>query len=161
MQQQMMKPKEAISPDQCIFCKIVRGEIPSKKIYEDREVIAFLDINPANPGHTLVVPKKHADDITKSSEEDLTAALKVVKKITHDLKDKLNAIGVNVLQNNGKAAGQLVAHTHFHVIPRFENDVVVISYKRVHLSDSELEEIRKKLAEEKSKPAARDFEFDF
>lgn len=156
----MMKPKnESVSPDQCVFCKIVRGEIPSKKVHEDKYVIAFLDINPANPGHTLVVPKKHSEDITRSDEDDIDKCMHVVKKITADLKDKLHAIGVNVLQNNGKAAGQIVAHTHFHVIPRFENDIVVISYKRVQLSDSELEEIRKKLTEEK-KPAS-DFDLDF
>src|SRR3989338_453513 len=160
MQQQMMKPKEAITPDQCIFCKIVRGEIPSKKIYEDKDVLAFLDINPANPGHTLVVPKKHAEDITKSSEEDITKALLIVKKITHELKEKMNAIGVNVLQNNGTAAGQIVAHTHFHVIPRYPNDVVVISYQRVQLSDEQLEEIRGKLStEEKKAKTSMDFDF--
>lgn len=156
----MMRPKgESVSPDQCVFCKIVRGEIPSKKIYEDKHVIAFLDINPANPGHTLVVPKKHSEDITSSDEDDIDKCMHVVKKIVADLKGKLHAIGVNVMQNNGKAAGQIVSHTHFHVIPRFENDIVVISYKRVQLSESELEEIRKKLSEEKK--AASDFDLEF
>lgn len=160
MQQQMMKPRgESITPDQCIFCKIVRGEIPSKKVYEDKDVLAFLDINPANPGHTLVVPKKHAEDITKSDDEDMTKALRIVKKITADLKEKMNAIGVNVIQNNGKAAGQIVAHTHFHVIPRYPNDVVVISYQRVQLSDEQLEEIRSKLAHEEKKKMGMDFDF--
>lgn len=146
--------------DECIFCKIVKGDIPSKKVYEDKDTVAFLDINPANPGHTLVVPKKHSEDITKSEDDDIAKAMHVVKDITAKLKERMNAIGVNVLQNNGKAAGQLVAHTHFHVIPRYPNDVVVISYQRVHLQDSELEEIRKKLAEEPKKHA-RDFDLDF
>jgi len=141
----------------CIFCKIVRGEIPSKKVYEDKDTLAFLDINPANPGHTLVVPKKHSEDITKSDEEDIANVMRVVKNITTNLKEKMNAIGVNVMQNNGKPAGQIVAHTHFHVIPRYPNDVVVISYQRVQLSDEQLEEIRKKLSEEKK----RSFDFDF
>ncbi|KHO48516.1 MAG: Hit-like protein involved in cell-cycle regulation [archaeon GW2011_AR5] len=141
----------------CIFCKIVRGEIPSKKVYEDKDTLAFLDINPANPGHTLVVPKKHSEDITKSDEEDIAKVMRVVKNITTNLKEKMNAIGVNVMQNNGKPAGQIVAHTHFHVIPRYPNDVVVISYQRVQLSDEQLEEIRKKLSEEKK----RSFDFDF
>ncbi len=144
----------------CLFCKIVKGEIPSKKVYDDKDVIAFLDINPANPGHTLVAPKRHAEDLTKSDENDLAKAIVVTKKITLLLKEKLHAIGVNVVHNNGKAAGQLVPHMHFHVIPRYENDMVVISYKRVHLSDDELEEIRKKLSEEK-KPARKDFDLDF
>ena len=141
----------------CIFCKIVRGEIPSKKVYEDKDTLAFLDINPANPGHTLVVPKKHSEDLTKSDEEDIANVMRVVKNITTNLKEKMNAIGVNVMQNNGKPAGQIVAHTHFHVIPRYPNDVVVISYQRVQLSDEQLEEIRKKLSEEKK----RSFDFDF
>ncbi len=159
MQQTSIKPYDTHdAPGDCVFCKIARGEIPSKKIYEDKDVIAFLDINPANPGHTLVVPKKHAEDITKTDEEDIEKAMRIVRKITASLKEKMNAIGVNVLQNNGKAAGQLVAHTHFHVIPRYPNDVVVISYQRVQLSDSELEEIRKKLSQEEKK---RDFDFDF
>ena len=156
----MEKPKGGISPDQCVFCKIVRGEIPSKKIHEDKDTIAFLDINPANPGHTLVVPKKHSDDMTKASEEDLSKATLVVKKIVSDLKEKMDAIGVNVLLNNGAAAGQIVAHTHFHVIPRYPNDVVVISYQRVQLSDEQLEEIRSKLStEEKRTKIGMDFDF--
>lgn len=149
-----------VTEHECIFCKIVKGEVPSKKVYEDKDVIAFLDINPANPGHTLVVPKKHAEDITKSDEEDLEKCIHVVKKITAKLKEKLNAIGVNVIQSNGHAAGQIIAHTHFHVIPRYENDMVVISYKRIQLSDADLEEIRKKISEDK-KPAARDFDLEF
>ena len=142
----------------CIFCKIVRGEIPSKKIYEDKDTLAFLDINPANPGHTLVVPKKHSEDLTKSDEEDIAKVMRVVKNITANLKEKMDAIGVNVLQSNGKPAGQIIAHTHFHVIPRYPNDVVVISYQRVQLSDEQLEDIRKKLSMEEKK---RSFDFDF
>jgi len=149
-----------VNEQDCIFCKIVRGEIPSKKVYEDKDTLAFLDINPANPGHTLVVPKKHSEDLTKSGEEDITKAMHVVKKITATLKEKMNAIGVNVLQNNGKPAGQIVAHTHFHVIPRYPNDVVVISYQRVQLSDEQLEEIRGKLStEEKKAKTSMDFDF--
>src|SRR3989338_5567535 len=146
-----------VNEQDCIFCKSVRGEIPSKKVYEDKDTLAFLDINPANPGHTIVVPKKHSEDITKSDEEDIAKVMRVVKNITTNLKEKMNAIGVNVMQNNGKPAGQIVAHTHFHVIPRYPNDVVVISYQRVQLSDEQLEEIRKKLSEEKK----RSFDFDF
>lgn len=148
-----------VNESECIFCKIARGEIPSKKIYEDKDTIAFLDINPANPGHTLVVPKKHAEDLTKSDREDIEKTVIVVKNIVERLKDRMNAIGVNVLQNNGQAAGQIVAHMHFHVIPRYENDLVVISYKRMQLTENELEEIRKKLSEEKTRK--KDFDFDF
>lgn len=148
-----------VTQEECIFCKIAKGEIPSKKVYDDKDTIAFLDINPANPGHTLVVPKKHAEDLTKSNDEDIVKAMHVVKKITTSLKEKMNAIGVNVLQNNGKAAGQIVGHTHFHVIPRYPNDIVVISYQRQQIPDIEMEEIRKKLEE---KPhTKKDIDFDF
>lgn len=148
-----------VSEQDCIFCKIIRGEIPSKKVYEDKDVMAFLDINPANPGHTLVVPKKHAEDLTKSSDEDIAKVMHVARKITSHLKEKMSAIGVNVIQSNGKAAGQIIAHTHFHVIPRYENDVVVISYQRVQLTDEQFEEIRKKLSTEEKRSSTMDFDF--
>lgn len=153
-----MTTQTTIKSEDCLFCKIVRGEIPSKKIYDDKNVIAFLDINPATPGHVLVVPKKHAEDITKSSEDDLSDAIVAVKKISTLLIEKMNAIGVNVIQNNGKHAGQLVSHIHFHVIPRYPNDNVIITYQRAHLSEEDLEEIRKKLSEEKP---AKSMDFDF
>ena len=153
-----MVMNQQISPSECLFCKIIKGEIPARKVYEDASTIAFLDINPANPGHTLVVPKKHSEDITKADSHDLAKAMEVVKSITQKLKEKMNAIGVNVLQNNGHAAGQIVAHIHFHVIPRYPNDVVVISYQRAHLSDMEMEEIRKKLSEQSER---KDFDLEF
>jgi histidine triad (HIT) family protein len=146
----------------CIFCKIVKGEIPAKKIYEDDHTLAFLDINPANPGHALVVPKKHSEDITHADDKDLNMAIDVVKKIVQQQKERLGAHGVNVIQNNGKQAGQLVAHLHFHVIPRFQGDMVVISYQRTQLSEAQLEEVRKKLSEEKSSvPDPKSFDMNF
>lgn len=154
----MLNDARGASADSCLFCKIVKGEIPSKKVYDDKDVVAFLDINPTNPGHTLVVPKKHADDLTKSSDDDIAKAMHVVRKITASLKEKMNAIGVNVLQNNGKAAGQIVAHTHFHIIPRYANDMVVISYPRQQIPEAAMEEIRKKLED---KPQKHDIDFDF
>lgn len=146
----------SVTEKECLFCKIARGEIPSKKVYEDKDVIAFLDINPANPGHTLVVPKKHADDITKSNDSDLEKTILVVKKIATDLREKFNALGVNVIQNNGQGAGQIVSHIYFHVIPRFPNDKVLITYQRTPMSENDLEEIKNKFAD---KP--KDLDFDF
>ncbi len=146
----------------CIFCKIVKGEIPAKKIYEDSHTIAFLDINPANPGHTLVVPKKHSEDITHADDGDLHKTIEAVKIIVKRQKEHLGAHGVNVLQNNGKQAGQLVAHLHFHVIPRFQGDMVVISYQRNQLTEEQLEEVRKKLSEEtKALPDPKSFDLEF
>ena len=147
-----------MNPAECLFCKIARGEIPSSKVHDDHDVMAFLDINPANPGHVLVVQKKHATDITTADEKDLEKTIAVVKKIALKQKEKLNAEGVNVIQNNGHAAGQLVAHIHFHVIPRYAGDGVMIKYPRASVSGEEMEEIRKKLSEE---PARKDFELDF
>ena len=144
---------------QCIFCHIVSGKVSSKKVYEDANTIAFLDINPANPGHTLVVPKKHSEDITSADSHDIARAMEVVKMITQRLKERMHAAGVNVIQNNGHAAGQIVAHVHFHVIPRYPNDVVVISYQRAHISDTEMEEIRKKMSETHVERKDYDLEF--
>jgi len=106
----------------CIFCKIVAGEIPSYKIYEDKNTFAFLDIKPINPGHVLVVSKKHYQNIEEITEDDLRDLILVVKKIGAILKTKLGVAGYNVYENNDPVAGQAVPHIHFHVIPRTEND---------------------------------------
>jgi len=108
-------------PD-CIFCKIIAGEIPSTKIYEDEKVLAFLDINPINPGHTLVIPKTHSEDLLTASEDDLVAVIKAVKKIAPAVVRGVGAQGFNLGVNNGEAAGQIVNHLHFHIMPRFEGD---------------------------------------
>ncbi|MBI2076394.1 MAG: HIT family protein [Candidatus Aenigmarchaeota archaeon] len=142
----------------CLFCKIVKGEIPSKKVYEDSNTLAFLDINPANPGHTLVMPKKHAENIFDVEEDSLKSTISIVKEMAAAVKEKMNAAGVNVVQNNGKYAGQLVNHVHFHVIPRFENDNVIISYKRVQLTEKELDDVAKKLLQKQ--PAKRVDDWD-
>ncbi len=144
----------------CLFCKIVKGEMPAKKVYEDDSVIAFLDINPANPGHTLVVPKKHTETIADIEDSDLEKVIVVVKNIAKKLKDELDTAGLNIVQNNGKLAGQLVSHIHFHVIPRFAGDQVIITYQRAQVDENKMEEIRKKLTEEAA-PAPKDLDLDF
>lgn len=106
----------------CIFCKIIAGEISSYKVYEDENTLAFLDINPVNPGHILVVPKKHFTNLEEADEETLCQVIKTVKKISSSLKKNLAVAGYNVAVNNDPAAGQVVPHLHFHVIPRLEND---------------------------------------
>ncbi len=132
--------------EECLFCKIAKGEIPSKKVYEDNDTIAFLDINPANPGHTLVMPKKHSENIFAADEDVVKKTVIVVKDIATRLKENMNAEGVNVVQNNGRHAGQLVNHLHFHVIPRYQGDSVIITYKRTHMEEKDLNEIAKKMA---------------
>ena len=108
-----------IDMDECIFCKIVRNEIPSEKIYEDSDVIAFLDINPRNPGHTLILPKKHYQTLMEMPDKDMCNLFLIVKKISRILKEGMKADGISINQSNDKAAGQVIPHVHVHVIPRF------------------------------------------
>ena len=105
----------------CIFCKIIEGEIPSEKVYEDDIALAFLDINPVNTGHTLIVPKKHFENIYDLPEEISAHIMKIAKKISIALKN-LGLDGINIIVNNGAAAGQIVPHFHTHVIPRLNGD---------------------------------------
>ncbi len=108
----------------CIFCKIVAGSIPSTKIFEDEDTLAFLDIKPVNPGHTLVIPKNHATNIFDISEKDYLAVMKTARMIAPAIRDGVGAEGANVTSSNGKAAGQEVFHFHIHIIPRFEKDML-------------------------------------
>ena len=106
----------------CIFCKIIKGEIPSTKVYGDKETYAFLDINPINYGHVLVVPKRHSENLLEMNEKDMGSVMKTAQKIADSIMKGLNADGFNLGMNNYAAAGQLVMHSHIHVIPRFKND---------------------------------------
>lgn len=112
----------------CIFCKIATGEIPSKTVYEDDDFRAILDISPASKGHVIILPKNHADNIFEISDEDASGIMLVAKKIASKVKDVFGCDGVNILQNNGEAAGQTVFHLHVHVIPRYENDNIRIKW---------------------------------
>ena len=106
----------------CIFCRIVEKEIPATIVYEDDEVLVFMDIGPIIKGHALVIPKKHYDPVTETPD-DLLAKLHITaKRIADAQMNALGADGVNIMQNNGKASGQEVPHLHVHVIPRFEGD---------------------------------------
>jgi len=105
----------------CIFCKIIRGEIPSLKVHEDDATFAFLDIHPVNLGHTLVIPKRHSRNLLEIPESELSAVAARAKKIAAALMDT-GAAGVNVIMNTEKPAGQIIFHTHCHVIPRYEGD---------------------------------------
>jgi histidine triad (HIT) family protein len=107
---------------ECIFCRIVRGEIPATRVYEDADTLAFMDIGPIVKGHVLVIPKTHYDPLTAAPPETLHALIAAVQRIAAAQLSALGADGVNVHQANGAAAGQVVPHIHFHVIPRFNND---------------------------------------
>lgn len=106
----------------CIFCKIIAKEIPATVVYEDDDVLAFMDIGPIIKGHALVIPKKHYDPITETPDEIVAKLHITAKKIAAAQMNAFGADGVNIMQNNGKAAGQEVEHIHVHVIPRFDTD---------------------------------------
>lgn len=129
----------------CIFCKIINKEIPCHQVYEDKKVIAFLDIKPVNPGHVLVLPKEHYQNLEAITPEDLTALILAVKKIGARVKDKLGVPGYNVTVNNDPVAGQIVPHLHFHVIPRHAGDGHVM-WPQSEYGLGEAEEIAKKLS---------------
>ena len=109
----------------CVFCAIAAGEIPCFKVYEDESVLAYLDINPFAEGHTLVIPKVHADDLQGIDDAALADLVVHVKRIAAHVKEALGCDGYNIMQNNGAAAGQTVRHIHFHIVPRWEGDPLV------------------------------------
>ena len=109
----------------CIFCAIAAGEIPSFKVYEDELVLAYLDINPFTVGHTLVIPKAHSEALLDTDDATLAAVIARVKKVAAHLKAALPCDGFNILQNNGEAAGQTVKHLHFHIVPRSGTEPIV------------------------------------
>ena len=106
----------------CIFCRIANGEIPSRTVYEDEQFRVILDLGPATRGHALILPKDHYEDLFALPEDTARAAVSVAKKVGAQLKEKLSADGLNVVQNNGAAAGQTVQHYHVHLIPRYNDD---------------------------------------
>ncbi|MBQ9445317.1 MAG: HIT family protein [Victivallales bacterium] len=112
---------------ECVFCKIIRGEIPCCKVYEDDLILAFLDIAPFNIGHTVIIPKDHQNSITTLDEIYANRIIKIAPKIGVALMRTINAEGFNLFLNNGSVAGQTVQHCHMHVLPRFAGDKVVIS----------------------------------
>lgn len=126
----------------CIFCKIANGEIPSNTLYENENLKVVLDIAPANPGHCLILPKKHAENILEIDDGLLKEAVSAAKKIAAALTASNLAEGINILQNNGAAAGQTVNHFHIHVIPRKKGDNVKLNHEGVKLSDEEMLSIK-------------------
>jgi histidine triad (HIT) family protein len=130
--------------DTCIFCKIVKGEIPSTKLYEDDQVLSFLDIAPVNIGHALVIPKEHFENILETPEDIMAHMMRVVKKISHGL-EALNPDGININMNNKSAAGQVVFHSHIHVIPRYTGDGFGMWHGKRGYKDGEKDEVAEKI----------------
>lgn len=133
--------------EDCIFCKIAAGEIPSKTLYEDENFRVILDLGPATKGHALILPKNHAANLFELPEEDAAKVLCVAKKVAGMMKNKLGCGGLNLVQNNGAVAGQTVSHFHIHVIPRYEDDGQVIGWNPGEPTQDELEAIRKQIVE--------------
>jgi histidine triad (HIT) family protein len=134
----------------CIFCKIIRGELPAAKVYENDRVIAFLDIHPVNPGHTLVVPKKHCENLLDADDEILKEIMLTIKRVAWAITSAFNLLGFNVEQNNGRVAGQIVPHLHWHVIPRFPEDGLR-HWPGKEYREGEMEEIKEKIRKELAK----------
>lgn len=133
--------------DMCIFCKIANGEIPSNCLYEDELVKVILDLSPASKGHALIIPKRHATDLFDLDEETKGHVLKVASKVGAALKKVLNADGINIMQNNGEAAGQSVMHFHMHIIPRYKGDGLKL-FPSGESTPEELKAIRDKVVAE-------------
>ncbi len=135
--------------DDCIFCKIVKGDIPCAKVFENEHVLAFLDISQVSKGHTLVIPKIHKENVYELSTEDSQEIFKVVPKIANAIKEKFSPIGLNLLSNNGEHAGQSVLHFHLHLIPRYGKGDGFGAVWKSHESDyspEKLSEIAKKVS---------------
>ena len=128
----------------CIFCKIIAGEIPCNKVYEDAHVVAFLDIHPNNPGHTLVVPKEHFENLLETPTHVVEALMVAVQLLAPRAMAATGASGFNLGVNTGASSGQMVMHTHAHIIPRFEGDGLV-HWLTKEISNELLEEIAEKM----------------
>jgi histidine triad (HIT) family protein len=125
----------------CVFCKIIKGEIPSFKVFENDDVLAIADINPISRGHVLIIPKRHIENMWEATEEELVTVMRTAKKLVHAIKDAINPDGVAVLQLNGKAVNQVVMHYHFHLIPR-SGDEGKLSMTEWELIPGNMEEIK-------------------
>lgn len=131
--------------DSCIFCKIVKGEIPSSAIYEDENVKVILDIAPAAKGHAILLVKQHVANIFELPAELAARVFEVVPKVARAIKEELNCDGMNILQNNGVEAGQTVFHLHIHFIPRFKDDEINIKWAPLGYADGEAAALAEKI----------------
>ena len=131
--------------DDCIFCKIANGDIPANALYEDEVVKVIFDLGPASKGHVLILPKNHFDNAYSLDDETAAHVFQVAVKIANGMKQALNCDGLNIVQNNGEVAGQTVMHFHMHLIPRYKDDTVNITWTPGKTSDKEIEELKAKI----------------
>ena len=128
--------------ENCIFCKLANGEIPTATLYEDEDFRVILDASPASKGHALILPKEHYANLYELDDEVAAKVLVLAKKMITKLTDLLGCDGYNIVQNNGEAAGQTVFHFHMHLIPRYEGDDVTIGWKEHSTEDIDMEQLR-------------------
>ncbi|MFP4176446.1 MAG: HIT family protein [Planctomycetota bacterium] len=126
----------------CLFCTIVEGDVAAETLIETDTVTSFLDINPVNPGHALVLPRRHAETLPELRQNELHSVIFTVQRISRAVVQATEADGFNVLQNNNPVAGQEIPHVHFHVIPRFEDDGFQLGWRQGSYQDGEIEVIR-------------------
>ena len=131
--------------EDCIFCKIINGKIPAAKVYEDGSIVSFLDIMPANKGHCLVVPKQHYETFLDISDEGLKSLIAAAKKVAKALSLSIGNGSYNIVMNNGKEAGQIVAHAHLHIIPRFKGDRLRLKWSHKKYGENEMKEMQEKI----------------
>lgn len=131
--------------ENCVFCKIVDGKIPSARVYEDSTCVVFLDINPANKGHCLVVPKKHSPDAIHTEDAVLETLLPVAKKVAGAIVSATGCSGYNLHMANGKDAGQEVFHLHIHIVPRFAGDGIGFQYEVKNYAETEMRDYQDKI----------------
>ena len=131
--------------DNCIFCKIIDGSIPSTVVYEDADFKAIMDISPAAKGHVLILPKKHCADLLSIDPDVASKALMIASKIANAQKKAFNCDGINLLQNSGEAAWQSVFHLHIYLIPRYKDDKVMVPWEHLSYADGEAEEYAAKI----------------
>lgn len=129
--------------EDCVFCKIVNGDIPSNTIYENSEFKVIMDISPATKGHVLVLPKEHFKDIYDIDAETAGKLFQLAAVVARALKEVLHCDGLNIIQNNGEIAGQTVFHFHMHLIPRYEGDDVTVKWKEHSMDVEEMDQLRK------------------
>ena len=131
--------------ENCIFCKLAGGEIPTATLYEDEDFRVILDANPAAKGHALIIPKEHYANLYELDDELAGKVLVLAKKMITKLTDILGCDGYNIVQNNGEAAGQTVFHVHMHLIPRFKDDGVGVTWKMGELTEEDKNDILSKM----------------
>ena len=131
--------------DECIFCRIVAGQVPAATLIETDKVMSFMDVAPVNPGHSLVVPKRHVESLADLTQEELHVCIFAVQRVARVVLQATGAPGFNVLQNNHRCSGQVVPHVHFHIIPRRPDDGFKFAWRQGRYAKGEMQELQRKI----------------